>query len=148
MYQWPNWHRCSGWHVQNWQIIPAQSYDSEQTKRVWSRSYDQPLYKGKPIYSQGLWIWKKPLQGLTTQGEPINVLVVDSEGMGGIDEDSNHDTRIFSLAILFSSYFIYNSVGSIDENAISNLSLVVNLTKHIHIKTGAASDDIDPDEYS
>ena len=97
---------------------------------------------------QGLWIWKKPLQGFTTQGEPINVLVVDSEGMGGIDEDSNHDTRIFSLAILFSSYFIYNSVGSIDENAISNLSLVVNLTKHIHIKSGAASDDIDPDEYS
>jgi len=31
-------------------------------------------------------------------------------------------TRIFSLMILFSSIFIYNSVGSIDENAINNLS--------------------------
>ena len=54
---------------------------------------------------QGLWIWKKPLPGFSTDGEPINVLVVDSEGLGALDEDSNHDVRIFSLAILLSSYF-------------------------------------------
>ena len=59
------------------------------------------------------------------------MLVVDSEGIGGLDEDNNHDMRIFSLALLLSSYFIYNSTGSIDENALNNLSLVVNLTKHI-----------------
>jgi Guanylate-binding protein, N-terminal domain len=56
---------------------------------------------------------------------------MDTEGLGALDEDSNHDVRIFSLAILLSSYFIYNSVGSIDENALQNLNLVVNLTKHI-----------------
>jgi hypothetical protein len=33
-----------------------------------------------------------------------------------------------------SSYFIYNSVGSIDESALNNLSLVVELTKHIRTK--------------
>lgn len=60
------------------------------------------------------------------------MLVVDSEGLGGLDEDNNHDMRIFSLALLISSYFIYNSMGQIDEAAISSLSLVVNLTKHIH----------------
>jgi hypothetical protein len=43
--------------------------------------------------------------------------------------------RIFSLALLLSSYFLYNSVGSIDENALSSLSLVVNITKHIHLKS-------------
>jgi len=74
--------------------------------------------------------------------------VIDSEGLGALDEDSNHDVRIFSLAILLSSFFVYNSVGSIDENALQNLSLVINLTKHIHIKSGAASDDVDPEEYS
>ena len=93
-------------------------------------------------------MWKRPLQGFTSKGDSINVLVIDSEGMGGLDEDSNHDTRIFSLAILISSYFIYNSTGSIDETAIQNLSLVVNLTKHIHLKSGASTDDIDPEEYS
>lgn len=29
------------------------------------------------------------------------------------------------LAMLLSSYFMYNSVGAIDEKAITNLSLVV-----------------------
>lgn len=33
------------------------------------------------------------------------------------------------MALLLSSYFIYNSMGSIDEKAIQNLSLVVNLSK-------------------
>lgn len=63
------------------------------------------------------------------------MLVVDSEGIGGLDEDNNHDMRIFSLAMLLSSYFLYNSVGSIDENALQNLSLVTNLTKHIQFKS-------------
>lgn len=52
------------------------------------------------------------------------------------------------MAILVSSYFIYNSVGSIDENALQNLSLVINLTKHIHLKSHANNDDIDPEEYA
>lgn len=77
------------------------------------------------------------------------MLVMDTEGLGALDEDSNHDVRIFSLAILISSFFIYNSVGSIDENALSNLSLVINLTKHIHLKSqGISQEEIDPEEYS
>lgn len=60
---------------------------------------------------------------------------MDSEGIGSTDEDQTHDTRVFSLAILLASNFIYNSMGSIDENALNNLSLVVNLTKNIHIKS-------------
>ena len=47
-----------------------------------------------------------------------------------------------------SSVFIYNSVGSIDENAIQNLSLVVNLTKHIQLKGEADEEGVDPDEVS
>jgi hypothetical protein len=74
---------------------------------------------------------------------------MDTEGLGALDEDSNHDVRIFSLAILLSSYFIYNSVGSIDENALQNLGLIINLTKHIQLKSsGINGDDIDPEEYS
>lgn len=33
------------------------------------------------------------------------------------------------MAMLLSSYFIYNSVGSIDEKAVQNLSLIINLSK-------------------
>lgn len=65
----------------------------------------------------------------------MNVLIIDSEGIGALDEDQNHDIKIFTLAILSSSIFIYNSVGSIDENALQNLSMVVNLTKNIQLNT-------------
>ncbi len=81
--------------------------------------------------TKGLWVWGTPIPGTSDEGKPISVLVVVSEGIGGLDEDNNHDMRIFSLALLLSSSFIYNSMGSIDENALSSLSLVVNLTKHI-----------------
>jgi hypothetical protein len=62
-------------------------------------------------------------------GEPFKVLIVDSEGIGAFNEDENHDSRIFMLALLLSSYFIYNSMVTIDENALNNLSLIVNLSK-------------------
>ena len=66
-------------------------------------------------------MWGTPITGYSSDGQSINVLIVDSEGIGGLDEDNNHDMRIFSLALLLSSYFIYNSTGSIDENALSSL---------------------------
>ena len=53
------------------------------------------------------------------------MLLIDSEGIGAFDEDENHDTKIFLFALLLCSYFIYNSMGTIDENAINNLSLIV-----------------------
>jgi len=88
------------------------------------------------------------IKGKTPEKEDVNVLIVDSEGLGALDEDSNHDVRIFSLAILLSSYFIYNSMGSIDENALQSLSLVIQLTKHIQIKASGINQDVDPEEYS
>ena len=38
------------------------------------------------------------------------------------DQDS---LMIFLLTLLLSSYFIYNSIGIIDESAIQNLSIIV-----------------------
>jgi hypothetical protein len=75
------------------------------------------------------------------------VFVIDSEGIGAFNEDQNHDTRIFLLALLLSSYFVYNSMGTIDENALQNLSLIVNLSKQLQIKKSNA-EDVDPDEVA
>jgi hypothetical protein len=85
--------------------------------------------------TKGLWCWGTPLKGTTPDGDKVNILIIDSEGIGALDEDQNHDIKIFTLAILSSSIFIYNSVGSIDENALQNLSMVVNLTKNIQLNT-------------
>jgi Guanylate-binding protein, N-terminal domain len=66
----------------------------------------------------------------------LPIIIVDTEGLGAFDEEQNHDTKIFLLALLLSSLLIYNSMGPIDENAISNLSLVVNLSQSLQIKKG------------
>lgn len=77
-----------------------------------------------------MWVWGTPID----MGK-MAILIVDSEGTGALnDSDVNHDTRIFALAILLASTFVYNSVGAIDEGALESLGLVVNLTKFIKLK--------------
>lgn len=84
--------------------------------------------------TKGIWIYCSPLEIYDQDNQKINVVVVDTEGLGALDEDSNHDNKIFSLALLMSSTFIYNSSGAIDESSIENLNLILNLTKHIQLK--------------
>ena len=93
--------------------------------------------------TKGIWMWAKPLKGTTSDGKIVNIIVLDSEGLAAIDEDSSHDSRIFSLVMLLSSYFVYNSIGSIDEQALENLNLVVNLTKNIRVKSENVEADYD-----
>ena len=68
--------------------------------------------------TKGLWMWNKTIQAHTPQGKPVNLLIIDTEGIGATDEDHNHDNKIMTLSILLSSYFLYNSMGTIDENSI------------------------------
>jgi hypothetical protein len=71
----------------------------------------------------------------------MDIIVIDTEGFGGMDENANHDSRIFLFSLLLSSFFIYNSVGSIDENALNTLNLVINLAKDIQSKTSNSAED-------
>jgi len=76
--------------------------------------------------------------------------VLDTEGLGGLEADQHYDTRIFSLATLLCSTLVYNSLGALDETAISNLSFVANLAQHIrlHPETSAESDpDLEAHEF-
>lgn len=47
--------------------------------------------------------------------------------------------------MLLSSFFIYNSMGTIDENALNNLSLIINLSKELQIKS-TLLEESDPEE--
>lgn len=55
-------------------------------------------------------------------GKPdITYVFLDTEGLSSTSRSESYDARIFALALLLSSYFIYNSVGTIDGAAISKL---------------------------
>lgn len=80
--------------------------------------------------TKGLWIWGEPTI-LPNGGSSI---LIDTEGLGSFERDSTTDMHIFTLAVLLSSVFIYNSMGNIDEQALEALSLVCKLTEHIQVK--------------
>ena len=62
------------------------------------------------------------------------MLLIDTEGLNSCERgDQTVDMVIFTLSVLLSSYFIYNSMTAIDENALESLSLVANLSKHVHV---------------
>ncbi|OQR92603.1 guanylate-binding protein [Thraustotheca clavata] len=83
--------------------------------------------------TKGIWMWGEPY----VLEDGTSVIFLDTEGIGSVDREQTHDTRLFALALLLGSYFVYNSRGVIDGNAVEDLSLVVNLSKHI--QTSATS---------
>jgi hypothetical protein len=89
--------------------------------------------------TKGLWIWNRPLRRLLPSGKIMNLLVVDTQGVGSSESNMEQDLTLFALSALLSSYLIYNSFGHIDEASIANLSLVAELAKLIESR--ATSDD-------
>jgi hypothetical protein len=35
--------------------------------------------------TKGLWCWGTPIKGTSTDGEPVNIVVIDTEGIGALD---------------------------------------------------------------
>ena len=92
--------------------------------------------------TKGIWIWSEPLIVKNIHcATPFPCFLIDTEGLGAYDEDINHDTKIFLIAVLISSLFIFNSVGAIDENNINTLSFILNLSKTIKINNKINEED-------
>ena len=91
--------------------------------------------------TKGIWIWSDPLMINNVHcPQPFPCYLIDTEGLGAYDEEVNHDSKIFLIAVLISSLFVYNSFGAIDENQINDLSFVLNLSKTIKIKSVSIED--------
>lgn len=60
-----------------------------------------------------------------------DMLILDTEGIEAMDAENDHDVRIFALAVMMSSVFVYNSMSHLDEAAIQTLALMANVTSNI-----------------
>ncbi|POM72054.1 Guanylate-binding protein [Phytophthora palmivora] len=104
--------------------------------------------------TKGIWIWGQPAANQSHHpafkhlSKDTTIVFMDTEGLGSTQRSQTEDTRIFALALLLSSLFIYNSRGVIDASAIEDLSLVVNLTKYIQAKAHAEEIKEDGSELS
>ncbi|KIZ05610.1 Interferon-induced guanylate-binding protein 2 [Monoraphidium neglectum] len=87
--------------------------------------------------TKGLWMWSTPQARTDADGNPYHLVLLDTEGIDAYDQTAQYSTQIFSLAVLLSSLFVYNQMGGIDEAALDRLSLVVEMSKHIKVRSGA-----------
>jgi len=51
--------------------------------------------------TKGIWIYDKMI---TYGGKKC--IIMDCEGLGGVDENKNHDTKLFILSALLSSFLV------------------------------------------
>ena len=92
--------------------------------------------------TKGIWIWSDPIMIKNKYcNETFPCFIIDTEGLGAYDEEINQDTKIYLIAILISSLFIYNSFGPIDEPAIETLSFIINLGKTIKLNKNSKEND-------
>lgn len=77
---------------------------------------------------RGIWVRVVESASWTSAEFPeARLLLFDTEGLASLDNDEAYDAKIFSLAILLSSLFLYNSMGIIDDSAVDRLILVTEL---------------------
>uniref|UniRef100_A0A2K6KGB3 Guanylate binding protein 2 n=1 Tax=Rhinopithecus bieti TaxID=61621 RepID=A0A2K6KGB3_RHIBE len=86
-------------------------------------------------HSKGIWMWCVP-----HPKKPEHTLVLlDTEGLGDIEKgDNENDSWIFALAVLLSSTFVYNSMGTINQQAMDQLHYVTELTDRIKANSSPA----------
>jgi len=94
--------------------------------------------------TKGIWMWNQPIK---LPNEDAYALILDAEGLNSTERSTNTDTKLFGLSLLLSSLFVYNSRGHITETSIEDLSVVINLTQHIHIKKTDTESGIDFHKY-
>ena len=94
--------------------------------------------------TKGLWIWNRPV--IVT--EDVQAVFLDTEGLASFSRNVHLDMKIFAMSLLLSSYFIYNSMNALDEKALESLSLVVSLSKYIHVNTQPSQVSEELEEYS
>ena len=75
----------------------------------------------KDSESVAFWLWTNPIIVPQIGGSTITVLVLES-GRGDLN-------ILFSIAVLLSSHVLYNGVGLLDDNRISELHCIRNLTR-------------------
>ncbi|DAA31405.1 guanylate binding protein family, member 6 [Bos taurus] len=90
--------------------------------------------------TKGIWMWYVP----HPSKENHTLVLLDTEGLGDMEKgDSKNDSWIFALAVLLSSTCIYNSMGTINHQALEQLHYVTELTELIRIKSSPISDDVE-----
>uniref|UniRef100_A0A8C9ETM7 GB1/RHD3-type G domain-containing protein n=1 Tax=Pavo cristatus TaxID=9049 RepID=A0A8C9ETM7_PAVCR len=110
---------------------PYRTGKSFLMNRLAERRTGFPLGPTVRAETKGIWMWCLP----HPRRHGVALVLLDTEGLGDPKKgDNSNDAWIFTLALLFSSTLVYNSMGTIDQQALDQLRLVTELTNHIRVR--------------
>ena len=131
-------------------------YALEETKKNKSGNHNEkPWYEqfealgkegfewkgGSERNTTGIWMWSHPFFLETEDGEPLAVLLVDTQGMFDHETTMALTASIFGLSTLLSSYQIYNVDKRIQEDNLQQLAL---FTEYARTAMGQSEDEHKP----
>ncbi|XP_047581048.1 guanylate-binding protein 4-like isoform X2 [Lutra lutra] len=89
--------------------------------------------------TKGIWMWCVP----HSTKKNHTLILLDTEGLGDVKKvDPKNDSWIFALTVLLSSTLIYNSMGTINHQALEQLHYVTELTQLIRAKSSSNSEEV------
>ncbi|XP_023613445.1 guanylate-binding protein 6-like [Myotis lucifugus] len=96
---------------------------------------------GSTVWSETMGIWKWCVPHPLKPNHALVLLYI--EGLGDVEKGySKNDSWIFALAVLLSSMFVYNSMGTINHHTLEQLHYVTELTKLIRAKSSPSSGEV------
>uniref|UniRef100_A0A8B9UWT0 GB1/RHD3-type G domain-containing protein n=1 Tax=Anas zonorhyncha TaxID=75864 RepID=A0A8B9UWT0_9AVES len=105
--------------------------------RLAQRHTGFPLGHTVQAHTKGIWMWCLP----HPRRADTTLVLLDTEGLWDPDKgDNGNDAWIFTLALLLSSTLVYNSTGTIDQQALETLGVVTALTDRVRVRAGDSGD--------
>uniref|UniRef100_A0A8D1A945 Guanylate binding protein 1, interferon-inducible n=1 Tax=Sus scrofa TaxID=9823 RepID=A0A8D1A945_PIG len=90
-------------------------------------------------HTKGIWMWCVP----HPRNPDHTLVLLDTEGLGDVEKgDNQNDSWLFALAVLLSSTLIYNSMGTINQQAMDQLHYVTELTDCIRAKSSPGTHEV------
>ncbi|XP_067831330.1 guanylate-binding protein 1-like [Heptranchias perlo] len=115
---------------------PPNTGKSYLMNRLVNRRKGFRLASGTKPPVRGMWIWCLP--------HPLHdgqcLIILDVDGFEA-KEQGNQGAEMSVLALIFSSIFLYNSKGTIDEEALEKLRFITKLSDFVQIHSDASEDD-------
>lgn len=98
--------------------------------------------------TKGIWLWPlgetRKLKFCKEDGreieEDVTIVLLDTEGLGDLNNSGKYDNKLISLSIMLSSLFIYNSFGTIKTDDLEKLGFITSLVQNIKIDKNARTE--------
>ncbi|XP_014315053.1 LOW QUALITY PROTEIN: guanylate-binding protein 6-like [Myotis lucifugus] len=108
--------------------------------RLAGQNHGFPLGSTVQSETKGIWMWCVP----HPYKPDCTLVLLDTEGLGDEEKgDPKNDSWIFALAVLLCSSFVYNSLSTINHQALEQLHYVTKLTELIRAKSSPTPDGVE-----